>query len=539
MTVTPSYPGVYVSEVPSGNRTIVGVATSITAFLGRSSRGPAETPVAIANFADYQRTFGDLTRDSGLGYAVRDFYLNGGGDALVVRVVHVEPPPVQAAAGPRAAGPRAAAAAAPAAIPPARTATWSVPVAAGVNLTVTAAGPGAWANKLTPRVEDLDPAEKTDIAGAQGVAAAALFTLIVAGGPGGEEIHRNVTLVDGPRRLDRVLDASALLSIDGGIPDLSAAGADPRLAAGNFPAPSVNGADGGTPNANDYERALVALGNADLVNLVCIPPAAPAGDLPDPVWVKAATFCHDHRAFLLVDPPSAATTPDAVTTWARGNLGLGGFAGYAGLFYPRILRSDPLREGTRSTVVACGAIAGIFARTDASRGVWKAPAGIDAGVADAFPERVLTDDDNGKLNQIGINCLRQFRDTGTVVWGARTRRGADTLADDYKYIPVRRMALFLEETLYRSTQWVVFEPNDEPLWSQIRNSIGTFMKDLFQRGAFQGATPRDAYFVQCGKDTTTQYDIDRGIVNIRVGFAPLKPAEFVMITIQQKAAQPA
>jgi uncharacterized protein len=148
----------------------------------------------------------------------------------------------------------------------------------------------------------------------------------------------------------------------------------------------------------------------------------------------------------------------------------------------------------------------------------------------------LTDDENGRLNPSGINTLRTFPTIGSVVWGARTLRGADLLADEYKYVPVRRLALFLEETLFRNTQWVVFEPNDEPLWSQIRTSVGAFMQDLFRQGAFQGSTPRDAYFVRCSSETTTQYDIDRGIVNIIVGFAPLKPAEFVVVSIQQKTA---
>jgi uncharacterized protein len=116
-------------------------------------------------------------------------------------------------------------------------------------------------------------------------------------------------------------------------------------------------------------------------------------------------------------------------------------------------------------------------------------------------------------------------------------RGADQLADDYKYLPVRRLALYLEESLYRGTQWVVFEPNDEPLWSQIRLNVGAFMQTLFQQGAFQGTTPLQAYFVKCDSETTTQTDIDLGIVNIVVGFAPLKPAEFVVISIQQIAGQ--
>jgi phage tail sheath protein FI len=124
-----------------------------------------------------------------------------------------------------------------------------------------------------------------------------------------------------------------------------------------------------------------------------------------------------------------------------------------------------------------------------------------------------------------------------VVWGSRTLRGADQLADEYKYVPVRRTALFLEESLYRGTQWVVFEPNDEPLWAQIRLNIGAFMQSLFRQGAFQGRTPREAYLVKCDRETTTQDDINRGVVNILVGFAPLKPAEFVIIKIQQLAGQ--
>jgi hypothetical protein len=186
-----------------------------------------------------------------------------------------------------------------------------------------------------------------------------------------------------------------------------------------------------------------------------------------------------------------------------------------------------------------GYVAGIFARVDNDRGVWKAPAGIDAAITGisglALP---LTDDENGQLNPVAVNCLRTLRGFGTVVWGARTLRGGDQLGDEYKYVPVRRLALFLEETLYRSTQWVVFEPNDKPLWAQIRTSIKAFLQDLFRQGAFQGTTPQDAYFVRCDEETTTQYDIDRGIVNILVGFAPLKPAEFVVIGIQQKTATP-
>ena len=175
-------------------------------------------------------------------------------------------------------------------------------------------------------------------------------------------------------------------------------------------------------------------------------------------------------------------------------------------------------------------VAGLYARTDARRGVWKAPAGIEATLTGVQAlDYVLSDPENGVLNPLGLNALRSFPVFGSVAWGARTLRGADALTDEWKYVPVRRIALFIEESLYRGTQFVVFEPNDEPLWAQIRLSIGSFMNNLFRQGAFQGKTPQEAYLVRCDSTTTTQADIDLGIVNIIVGFAPLKPAEFVII----------
>jgi hypothetical protein len=196
------------------------------------------------------------------------------------------------------------------------------------------------------------------------------------------------------------------------------------------------------------------------------------------------------------------------------------------------------RDNQIETFAPCGAVAGVIARTDAQRGVWKAPAGLDATLV-GVPELAvnLTDAENGELNPLGVNCLRSLPPAGRVVWGARTRVGDDRLSSQWKYLPVRRLALFIEESLYRGTQWVVFEPNDEPLWAQIRLNIGAFMHGLFRQGAFQGNKPADAYLVKCDRETTTQDDINRGVVNILVGFAPLKPAEFVIIKLQQLAGQ--
>ena len=145
----------------------------------------------------------------------------------------------------------------------------------------------------------------------------------------------------------------------------------------------------------------------------------------------------------------------------------------------------------------------------------------------------LTDREVGLLTPLGINCLRAFPGIVHVIWGARTLEGADGLGSQWKYVPVRRLSLYIEESIVRGTQWVVFEPNDEPLWARIRLDVDAFMHTLFRQGAFRGTTPKDAYFVKCDSETTTQTDIDNGIVNIVVGFAPLRPAEFVVISIRQ------
>ena len=235
---------------------------------------------------------------------------------------------------------------------------------------------------------------------------------------------------------------------------------------------------------------------------------------------------------------------DAPSSWNTKDDAVAGIAGFslrdenAAIYFPRFKISDPLKENRLEEFAPCGAVAGVFARTDAQRGVWKAPAGLEATLTGVRGlSYKLTDGEHGQLNPLGVNCVRAFPVVGYVIWGARTLEGADRLASEWKYIPVRRVALFIEESLYRGTQWVVFEPNDEPLWAQIRLNVGAFMHNLFRQGAFQGKTPGEAYLVKCDKETTTQNDINQGIVNILVGFAPLKPAEFVFIKIQQLAGQ--
>jgi uncharacterized protein len=288
------------------------------------------------------------------------------------------------------------------------------------------------------------------------------------------------------------------------------------------------------------KTGMYALEKADLFNLLVIPPYLATGDVETALWPLAADYCQKRRAMLLIDPLSSWTDKDKARKGVTVDLGASNFttSKNAALYFPRIMRSNPFHDNMLEAFAPSGAVAGVFARTDASRGVWKAPAGLEATLTGVVDLSVpLTDPENGELNPLGINCLRIRPAVGPTVWGARTRQGDDRLASEWKYVPVRRLALYLEESLYRGLQWVVFEPNDEPLWSQIRLNVGSFLQTLFRQAAFQGRTPQEAYFVKCDRETTTQNDIDRGIVNIVVGFAPLKPAEFVILKIQQIAGQ--
>jgi phage tail sheath protein FI len=294
----------------------------------------------------------------------------------------------------------------------------------------------------------------------------------------------------------------------------------------------VPGTDGGKPTATDYDDAYDKIDKeVDLYNLMVLPPdaAVPIQTL----YANASVRCQNRRAFLLMDSPANWTDPQkavAGLTQLRTSL----VKDYSAVFYPRITINN---NGLKLNIGASGAVAGLCARIDGTRGVWKAPAGTEADLRGIVGlERQFSDGENGILNPKAINTIRVFPN-GIVNWGARTMDGDDSFASEYKYIPIRRLALFIEESLYRGLKWVVFEPNDEPLWSQIRLNVGAFMHNLFRQGAFQGPKPGDAYFVKCDSETTPQNDRDQGIVNIWVGFAPLKPAEFVILYLQQMAGQ--
>ncbi len=297
----------------------------------------------------------------------------------------------------------------------------------------------------------------------------------------------------------------------------------------------------GSPAA-DPPTGLFALDQVALFNILCLPRIARGdGDHAfaagiDTVIRTATAYCNSRRAILILDTPTGVNSLPQVKTWLAGHASLRDKN--ATFYFPRVEIADPLNDFRSRSFGASGTLAGLYARTDAGHGVWKAPAGTEAvlrGVQSL--DYTMTDAENGALNPLAVNCLRNFPEYGNVCWGARTFDGSDRQASEWKYIPVRRLALYLEESLYRGTQWVVFEPNGEPLWSQIRLNVGAFMHDLFLQGAFQGSSPREAYLVKCDRETMTQNDIDQGIVNLVVGIAPLKPAEFVIIKIQQITGQ--
>ncbi|HBL11973.1 MAG TPA: phage tail protein [Cyanobacteria bacterium UBA11162] len=510
MPITPTYPGVYIEEIPSGVRTITGVATSITAFIGRAWRGPVNDPITINSYGDYERIFGGLWVESSMSYAVRDFYLNGGSQAIIVRLHN--------------------------SATPARLDLPTGATAPNDLLHLVAANEGEWGNNLKAAVDHETKDKDEDFPDIS------LFNLTIFDANGATEKFLNVSINEANSRyLPKVLEqTSALVRVDkiADFPNVR-----PSVTPVNTPIPATGGGTNGNPlteldftgfGKENNKEGLYALKKTDLFNLLCIPPHVLEGDIESGLITSAASYCEERRAMLLIDPPSDWTNKEAAKTGI--GTGVGTTSKNAAIFFPRLRQANLLRDNQIETFVPCGAVAGIFARTDAQRGVWKAPAGLEATLNGVPALSVsLTDAENGELNPLGINCLRSFPGVGRVVWGSRTLQGADRLASEWKYIPVRRLTLFLEESLYRGTQWVVFEPNDEPLWAQIRLNIGAFMNNLFRQGAFQGKSPREAYFVKCDKETTTQNDIDRGIVNIIVGFAPLKPAEFVIIKLQQIA----
>jgi phage tail sheath protein FI len=626
MSMQTTYPGVYVREQKSGNATITGVSTSVTAFVGAARRGPGDTPTRLSSYASYLRQFGDpISTAQPMGHAVGHFFANGGSQAIIVRAL--------------------GAGAAPAAV--------ALPAVNGQTVSLTARSRGAWANgtgagtaaqagvfvdvvpavdfpadRFTLVITEWAPgvgggpatvttretwAELTMAPGSTRnvgtvLGASTLLTATVTGAPApapnpgtstGALSPANVSVsgkalrlsVDqGPatdyvlfpaesppqaHTLDEVRDhinaAGSIwpvqASISGGslvltskTSDLNSAvvvgligtddasedlglglargGAELSAAGPYRPAVAAaaalsNGSDGLTVDAAQIVSATQAQGMLALnaldfprFNLLCLPGVTTA----DTASVNTALdYCRRQNAFYVIDPQPGLNSAQLL---GATNL-LRAQGAHGAIYWPRLVTADAGPEGFG----ASGAVAGVMARTDAARGIWKAPAGLEAGIGGILGLTVPTGDDvSGDLNPRGINVLRTFPGVGTVVWGARTLAGSDVLQSDSKYVPVRRLTDYLSASLYLGTQFAVFEPNDPDLWGQLRLAVGGFMRGLFRQGAFQQSERRaesDSFFVICDSSVNPQSEIDNGRVNVVVGFAPLKPAEFVLITITQ------
>lgn len=525
MPIHTNYPGVYIEEIPSGSRPLGGVATSTAAFVDCFARGPVTDdthahPVQVSSFRDFERTFGGLHPKSEASYAILQFFANGGETAFVVRA--------DDGGGAEAVF---------------RTAV-HIPPEYGMeptNMTIAAKSQGDWGNALRACILtaaegefDLEVREVALRGGQETVVATETFHgLSLGDGNAGNFAPRVVgeqsELVDlryeGP-------------SVDGAVPDGEWLPNTSTPEATHFQN-LAGGRDALPPSA---ERLIGALENGldhiapSIFNILCLPVTATYEEGEASQAIAAAmSYCERKRAFMIVDIPASVATVDQMEEWHRSH---GGTANHtAAVYYPRLEQPDPLRGYRPRNVGASGTLAGVYARTDANRGVWKAPAGIEAVLEGVEIVSKVTDDENGRLNPLGINCLRTFPVYGNIAWGARTLAGADLLDSPWKYVNIRRLAYYIEVSLSQGLEWTVFESNDETLWRRIRTEVSAFCAGLYAGGALAGSTPDKAYFVTCDSTTTTPSDVADGIVNIVVGFAPLKPAEFVILQIAQTAGQ--
>ncbi len=553
-----AHPGVYVQEVSSGVHSIEGVSTSTAAFIGVADKGPIPgtlmptglpaQAVLVNGFTEYQRVFGGFRNDSFLTYAARAFYDNGGQRLYVVRV--------------------AGAGAARAAVPGG---------GGGSAFAASALNEGLWGNNIWLQVDfsgDYTPPSSPPSSPPAAGPSTFRLTVMYANTTDYRVAQRSVVEVyDGvtvapadpsaplpPNYVGTVVNRrSEYIAITGRMTVLPV----PAPAPGTSwnPIRLTGGADGAAPGSYTGAASpdgivagtgLRALDKITDVNLIAIP------GVGDSLTINTAVeYCKFTRplqdCFFIADvgtldaptarmdsgAPTVVTVAQAKAFATGGTPVLDRSAGdYGALYYPWVSAPDPIGTGRNPRILLppSGFVAGIYARTDNSRGVFKAPAGTEAGLAGALaPATDVGDVEQDSLNPNSVNVIRTVPGSGLVVWGART------FASDaeWRYVPVRRTAIFLRTSIYYGIQWAVFEPNDEPLWSSLRLNLRSFMLTQFRAGAFQGAKPDDAFFVKCDASTTTQQDIDNGVVNILVGFAPLKPAEFVVLKLSQKVNQPA
>lgn len=523
------HPGVYIEHAVSNALSIEAASTSVTAFTGHAKRGTRVTaaagaPVFITSVGQYAALFGPLgnspggIRDEGqtpdaMGHAINLYFANGGTKAYIVPVASTD----------------------------GATATRVFDLLIGADrrrLTLTASSGGTWANKLMVRVKADQLADEFMITvGTRkedtGIPANAVdwkFDTVI-------EEFRGLSMASGRSNFiqTRINDGSALVNATW----INLAAGDPATAPPQT-ALLAGGVEQAAPNATDFSAAFDRLKDYRDISIMLLPGKAyAAGDKA--IYDSAITHAEFmQNRLVVVDPGSTELkNPTAVQT--------AGFptSTYAVLYYPQVSVGNPYYNADLNPTVPrsfplgpAAAAAGMWARIDGTRGVWKTPAGLEATVRGTLGPTVLIGNEaQDNLNEWGVNCLRAIIGP-TVIWGGRTL--ATKARPQFRYVAVRRTQSMIGESLYRALQAVVFEPNDHKLWGALRASVGDFMDGLHRSGAFQGEKASDAWYVRCGLGSTmTQGDIDGGIVRVVVGFAPLKPAEFVVVEIQQKVGQAA
>ncbi|MEP6019438.1 MAG: phage tail sheath C-terminal domain-containing protein [Paracoccaceae bacterium] len=541
------HPGVYVEHVPSNMLSIEAASTSVTAFVGHINRGAAVTanagePIFISSPTQYAQKFGPLTGGSGgirndgdtadaFGHAIAQYFANGGSKAFIVPVAHTSGAPAAA------------------------TATLTIADGAGqsVTLTLTATSNGIWANDV---MFDLSKTDTDDYALTIGTLDA---ETLQAYNDAADDAARAVVLQDAD--FDIELETFAGLDIDpdrgkaiagmvngtSGIITITStalAASAPGDPESNVRVLSAAGSDANAPILTHYAAAFERLKDYRSVSIMVLPGLSWETATHQNIYQSAITHAEFmQNRMVLVDPSNLI--PDRLESGK--DVKDEGFptSPYAALYYPHLTIGNPFYDAENNANVPetfdigpSAMAAGLWGRIDGSRGVWKAPAGLEATVRGTFGPNVnIGNAIQDNLNEWGVNCIRSIIGP-SVIWGGRTL--ATKSKPQYRYIPVRRTQNMIGESLYNALQAVVFEPNDHKLWSGLRASVGNFMDGLHRAGAFQGEKASDAYFVNCGLGSTmTQGDIDAGIVRVVVGFAPLKPAEFVVVQIQQIVGQAA
>jgi phage tail sheath protein FI len=497
----PSYlsPGVYVEEVESGSRPIEGVGTATAAFVGFTEEGPFDEPTLVTNWGQYTQTFGGFVDDGYLPHAVFGYFLNGGTTCYVVRIggngngsAAGAKEPAQAQIG-------------------------------GYRVMAKALPDGRQAN-ITVEVADA-PAEN---------AGDDRFTLLVKQDGKVIETHHATTKRGKDNVVTVVREKSNLIVVEEAATGTSTKPDKGTVAlAEPAPAPVPDAVSPETFVGDVRDRTgFSGLAVLDDVTMVSVPDLMGLyqRDLIDLEGVKAVQLAMIAHAELMgdrmaiLDPPPGMS-PQQVRDWRVEVAGYD--SRYAALYYPWIKIFDQ-SSGTNVFVPPSGHMAGVWARTDATRGVHKAPANETVRGAVALQTQ-LTKAEQELLNPIGVNCIRSFTGRGIRVWGART------LSSDpaWRYLNVRRLFNYLEESILDGTQWVVFEPNDDALWARIRRTIAAFLVMEWRKGALFGLTPDEAFYVKCDRETNPAEGIDLGQVVCEVGIAPVKPAEFVIFRLAQ------